>query len=165
MFLQSSDGKVNLRLDYGYNKTTGTVDYHWNQKGTFAKFGITDHTPVGFGGKFLYKAAKIFRWGGRALFVAGAVADIVSIVQAEDHLRQTVVVASGLAGAWAGVKVGGWLGAKIGTAEEPGGGTAVGALVGGAVGAIGGFFGARWAGGKVYDTIEKWYWPLHEEKP
>jgi hypothetical protein len=32
LFIQDVVGKRNLRLDYGYNVKTGTVNYHWNQK-------------------------------------------------------------------------------------------------------------------------------------
>ena len=151
--------------DYGKNPRTGTVDYHWNHKRAFRIFGITDHTPAGPTAQFLYKAAKVFKWGGRALFVAGAAADVVSIVYAENHVRQTVVVVGGLAGAWAGTKAGGWIGARLGTAEEPGLGTMIGGLAGGIIGGVGGYFGAKWASGKVYDTVEQWFWPLPESKP
>ena len=61
LFFQDATGKRNLRLDYGYNVKTRTIDYHWNQKGTFAEFGIADHTPVGQTGEVAYNAAKYFR--------------------------------------------------------------------------------------------------------
>src|SRR5687768_16668102 len=51
LFFQDPTGKRHLRLDYGYNKTTRTVDYHWNQeKGAYKDFGISNHTPAGPGG-------------------------------------------------------------------------------------------------------------------
>jgi len=74
------------------------------------------------------------KWAGRGLFVVGTVADLISIVQAEDKVRQTVVVASGFAGMWIGVKVGGLGGGAIGSVIEPGGGTAVGGFFGGIAG-------------------------------
>jgi hypothetical protein len=56
LFIQDVTGRRQLRLDYGFNKNTGKVDFHWNQKGTFNEFGIRDHTPVGRGGASLYAA-------------------------------------------------------------------------------------------------------------
>jgi hypothetical protein len=47
IFFQDVTGKKNLRLDYGYNKVSKVVDYHWNQKSVFTNFGIADHTTVG----------------------------------------------------------------------------------------------------------------------
>ena len=54
LFIQDEAGKRTLRLDYGINKVTGKVDYHWNQKGTFAEFGIEGHTPAGSAGEALF---------------------------------------------------------------------------------------------------------------
>src|SRR5687768_3219775 len=38
LFFQDATGARHLRLDYGYNVKTRTIDYHWNQKGTHANF-------------------------------------------------------------------------------------------------------------------------------
>ena len=57
VFIQDAAGKRVLRLDYGYNKGTGTIDYHWNQKGTFSEFGIPDHAPAGSAGEALFNRA------------------------------------------------------------------------------------------------------------
>jgi hypothetical protein len=65
---------------------------------------------------------------------------------------------------WVGVKVGGLGGGAIGTVIEPGGGTAVGGFIGGIAGGGFGFFGARWAAGKIYDKIVREYKPLPEDK-
>jgi hypothetical protein len=67
LFFQDATGKRNLRLDHGYNVKTRTIDYHWNQKGTFEALGIADHTPVGQAGEVAYNAAKYFRYAGRVL--------------------------------------------------------------------------------------------------
>ena len=83
LFIQDTTGNRHLRLDYGYNKTTGKVDYHWNQKGTHADFGITDHTQAGKGGKALHKGAKYLKYGGKVLLVVGVAADVYSIVVAK----------------------------------------------------------------------------------
>ena len=61
LFFQDPSGRRHLRLDYGHNVRTNTIDYHWNQKGTNANFGIADHTAVGRAGQTAYKAAKYFR--------------------------------------------------------------------------------------------------------
>jgi hypothetical protein len=159
IFIQSTDGKRELRLDWGFNKRTGNIDYHWNQRGVFAKFGIQGHTEAGVLGRYLWHGARIFKWAGRALFVAGAVMDGVSIVRAENKVRQTAVVVGGFAGAWAGAKLLGAGGAFAGSAV-PGPGTIIGGFVGATGGAIGGFFLARWAAAKVYDTV---FTPLPEE--
>ena len=51
LFFQDAAGGRHLRLDYGYNVKTRTIDYHWNQKGTHADFGISDHSPAGPAGE------------------------------------------------------------------------------------------------------------------
>src|SRR5688572_18308600 len=75
LFFQDITGKRHLRLDYGFNVRTNTIDYHWNQKGTKELFKITDHTPAGGEGKTAYQAAKYFRYAGRVLVVAGVALD------------------------------------------------------------------------------------------
>jgi uncharacterized membrane protein YgcG len=126
LFIQDATGRRNvLRLDYGYNVKTKTIDYHWNQKGTFKEFGIADHTPVGRGGAALYESARAFKYVGRTLLVIGAVADLVSIAVASNPLRRSTQVVSAWALAWAGAEGAGELGAAIGTAIEPGGGRRV----------------------------------------
>ena len=54
LFFQDSTGKRHLRLDYGHNVKTNTVDYHWNQKGTFGDFGVTGHSAAGRAGQVAY---------------------------------------------------------------------------------------------------------------
>jgi hypothetical protein len=165
LFVQDAIGNRHLRLDYGYNKATGKIDYHWNQKGTHAQFGIQDHTPAGRGGQALYKGAKYFRYGGRVLLVAGAAIDIYSIVVAKKRWRQVTKVAAGWAGAWAGCKVVGAGGATVGTFIEPAGGSAVGGFLGCIVGGIGGYAGFSWAAGEIYDEVEETFFePVPETK-
>jgi hypothetical protein len=165
LFIQDITGKRHLRLDYGYNKMTGKIDYHWNQKGTSKIFSIADHTPAGSGGEALYKGAKYFRYGGRVLLVVGAAVDIYSIVVAKKRVRQAAKVITGWAGAWVGCKIVGAGGAAAGTFIEPGGGTAVGGFGGCVVGSIGGYFGASWAAGEIYDLVEETFFePIPETK-
>ncbi|MCS6995509.1 MAG: hypothetical protein NZ533_00885, partial [Casimicrobiaceae bacterium] len=77
LFIQDPTGRRHLRLDYGFNVRTNTVDYHWNQKGTFDNLGIRDHAPAGRAGATAYQAARYFRWAGRVLVVAGVAIDAI----------------------------------------------------------------------------------------
>ncbi|XXX77032.1 hypothetical protein WMF30_56225 [Sorangium sp. So ce134] len=156
LFMQDATGKRHLRLDYGYNKTTGKIDYHWNQKGTFAEFGIADHSPAGKAGEIMYKGAKYFKYAGRGLLVAGAALDVYSIVVAKKRWREVAKVAAGWGGAWGGCKIVGAAGALLGS-EVPGLGNAAGALIGCAIGGAAGYTGASWAAGEAYDRIEEIY--------
>lgn len=140
LFIQDVAGKRMLRLDYGYNKSTGTVDFHWNQKGVADKFGITNHTPAGRVGQAIDKGARYFKWGGRVLLIAGAIADGYSVVTSDQPWRQVAVVTGGWTGAWAGCKAGGAFGALAGTAAAPGAGTAVGGVAGCFAGGLGGYW-------------------------
>ena len=164
LFIQDANGRRNLRLDYGFNPRTGTVDFHWNQRGTFQNFGIGNHQPAGPGGGTLYEGARYFRYAGRTLLVVGAAADLYSVVVAERRWRQVAVVASGWAGAWVGCKVAGAGAAAAGSAV-PGGGTAVGGLVGCALGGVGGYFGASWIAAETYDLVEETYFGAVPEIP
>jgi hypothetical protein len=154
VFIQDVTGKRHLRLDYGYNIKTKTIDYHWNQKGTFNTFGINDHTPVGKVGQVAYKAAKYLKWGGRVLLVVGIATDVWSIVKSSKPLRRTAQVVGGWAGAWGGCEAGGAALGAAGTFIEPGGGTAVGGILGCIGGGIGGYIFGSKVGGMVYDWAE-----------
>lgn len=163
VFIQDLAGRRQLRLDYVYNPTTNSVNYHWNQEGTYREFGVTDHSVVGAGEEALFKGAKYFRYGGRLLLVAGAALDIYSIVVARRRLRQIARVVAGWAGAWAGCEAVGAAGTLAGTFVEPGLGTAVGGFLGCAAGGIGGYAGASWAAGHAYDWVEETFFePLPE---
>lgn len=154
LLIQDTTGKRNLRLDYGYNKSTGKVEYHSNQKGTHAKFGIPDHSTAGRGGKALYQSAKYFRYAGRVLLVVGAAADVYSIVVARKRIRQVISVAAGWGGARAGCKVLGAGGAAA-ASIVPGKGTAIGGLIGCIAWGVGGYVGASWAAGEICDSVEE----------
>jgi hypothetical protein len=154
LFFQDTAGKRQLRLDYGDNPVTKTVDYHWNQAGTHRHFGLTDHSPTGAGGRVAYNAAKYFRYAGRVLLVAGAAVDAVSIVYASRPLRRASEVVAGWAGAWVGCKVVGAGGAVAGSAVAPGLGTASGAFLGCIVGGFGGYLGGSSVAAVVFDWAE-----------
>lgn len=165
LFFQDLEGKRQLRLDYGHNPRTKTIDYHWNQEGTLRQFGIATHTPLGAGGRAAYQAAKYFRYAGRVLVVAGVTIDIVSIVRASTPLRRASQVVAGWAGAWIGCKVVGAGGAAIGTAASPIG-TAVGGTVGCIIGGFGGYAGASTLAGGVYDWSEgTFFTPVSQVSP
>jgi len=153
LFFQDPTGKRHLRLDYGYNVKTKMVDYHWNQKGVHAAFGIEDHAPTKRGGKIAYHTAKYFRSAGRVLLVVGVTVDIFSIVQANKPLRRATQVVSAWALAWAGCKVVGAGGAYAGMAGGPPGVAIVG-VVGCIAGGVGGYFVGEGVAGHVYDWTE-----------
>lgn len=162
LFIQDPTGtKKVLRLDYGFNVKTQTVDFHWNRKGlgTDARFGrrgsadpLADHTTVGRLGRTVYRAARAYRWLGRVMVVVGVVVDGVSIVEADHPIRRATEVASAWSLAWAGCRAGGFLFGGGGTAVEPGFGTAIGAI-GGCV--IFGYGGYR-LGEKLGDVAYEW---------
>jgi hypothetical protein len=154
LFFQDSLGKKQLRLDYGYNESTKTINYHWNQKGTYASFGISDHAAAGRLGPALYKAAKYFRYAGRVLAVVGIGLECWAVVQAQNRLRRASQAVVGLAGAWVGCKAVGAGGAALGTLVAPGVGTATGGVVGCIVGGYGGYVGGSSLAGGVYDWGE-----------
>jgi hypothetical protein len=154
IFIQDVTGKRQLRLDYGFNKNAGTVEWHWNQKGVADVFGITNHTSVGAAEQALGTAAKYYRYAGRMLLIAGVLVDGYSIVVSSKPLRRTIQVVSAWAGAEAGCEVVGAGGAVAGTAVTPGLGTAIGGLAGCALGGFIGYMAAEKAGGYIYDWAE-----------
>jgi hypothetical protein len=163
LFFQDVTGKRVLRLDYGPNPRSGTIDYHWNQRGTHDSFRISDHAPAGRGGAALYQGARAYRYAGRVFLIAGIAIDAWSIVVADRPIRRTVQVVSGWTGAWLGCRGVGQLGAAAGTFVEPGLGTGVGALGGCIVGGIGGYALGEAVSGEVYDwAADTFFTPLPE---
>jgi hypothetical protein len=144
-----------LRLDYGYNTKTKTIDYHWNRQGPASQFfGIQNHATVGKGGEILFKAGRYLKWGGRVLFVVGATIDVITVATSNTPLKTASQAVAGWAGAWAGCKVLGSFMAGVGTGIEPGGGTAIGGIVGCIIGGATGYYAASGTAGKVYDWAE-----------
>lgn len=153
LFFQDAAGKRVLRLDYGYNPKTKTVDYHWNQKGTFEAFGVVDHTPAGMAGELLYKGAQYYRFAGRAFLVIGIGMDAYSIMVSSQPLRQGIKVISGWgAGLVTGEALGAG-GAEVGLLAGPIGSAVLG-TVGGAVGFFIGYESASAVSAKVYDWAD-----------
>lgn len=162
LFFQDPSGKRHLRLDYGPNPRANGIDYHWNQSGTNSVFKISNHAPAGKVGKVAYSAAKYFRYAGRVVVVAGAVADVVSIVQADRPLRQSAKVVAGWASARAGCAAVGAAGAWAGTLALPFG-TVIGGVGGCIVGGVGGYFAGSAVAGDLYDWAEgTQFTPLQE---
>jgi hypothetical protein len=162
LFFQDAGGGRHLRLDYGYNVRTRTIDYHWNQKGTHADFGITDHSPAGQAGEVAYKAARYFRYAGRVLVVVGVAIDVVSIVRASNPIRRASQVVAGWAGAWAGCEVVGGGSAALGLLASPLG-SAIAGVSGCIIGGIGGYYGGSAIAGEVYDWADSTFFtPLPE---
>lgn len=159
VFIQDKTGRIHLRLDYGFNVETQSVNYHWNlgtkQKGGMkADYGIADHQVATPAEAQLYEAARYYKWGGRVLVVVGAVLDGIEIMQSSSPLRTATAKASAWALAWMGCEVGGELGAGAGTLAAPGPGTIVGGFFGCIVGAGIGYTIGQNAGAAVYDWAE-----------
>ena len=165
LFFQDKSGRRHLRLDYGYNVKTRTIDYHWNQKGTHSVFGLTDHSRAPRSGAALYHGARYFRYAGRVLIVAGAAVDLVSIARSNRPLRRATEVATAWASAWVGCKIVGGAGAGTGTLVAPGPGTAVGGIAGCIIGGVGGYIGGESFGGQVYDWAEGTVFTALAEEP
>jgi hypothetical protein len=153
LFFQDATGKRHLRLDYGYNVATKTINYHWNQSKTHANFGIADHTSLGRSGQVAYQAAKYFRYAGRGLVVVGVSIDVVSIARANKPMRRATEVVAGWASAWVGCKTVGAGGAVLGSLASP-----IGSAVGGVgaciIGGAAAYYGGATLAGRVYDWAE-----------
>lgn len=151
LFIQNLAGRPHLRLDFGDNPRTGTVDYHWNQRGTFGTFGIRDHTPLGRGGAILYQGARVFKYAGRSILAFGLARDAYSIVVADRPLRRAGEVATAWAAAFLAARTAGTAGAAVGSVAGP-----VGIAVGGIVFAVaGGAFG-YWLGEAASGAVFEW---------
>lgn len=142
LFIQDLSGNRHLRLDHGFNKATNQVDIHFNQKGTFSRFGIVNHTPAGQGARLLYHGARVLRVVGRPVFVISVATQGVSVATAENKPRALAREAGGLAGALAGAKVGGVTSVVVFSPSGPVGAAAAGlggAITGGTLGYFGGW--------------------------
>jgi hypothetical protein len=154
IFIQDPTGKRHLRLDYGYNNTTQTIDFHWNQKGTHATFGDNRSQINRTNRCDRVPRCEVFPLRWTHLLVAGALIDVVSIVPANNRLRRASEVVTGWAAGWIGCKAIGAVGAGVGTAVTPGFGTAAGGFVGCVIGGVGGYAAGSSLTGQVYDWAE-----------
>ena len=154
---KKSDIKKMYRLDWDTIKMgpkQGQLGWEHNQKGVSKILGlkVTNHQPAGGWGRAAGTALRVYKWGGRALFVAGLVGSAVEIYYAENKARAIAKTGGALAGGFGGAKLGAAGGAKAGSYFGPVGagiGTFLGGLIGAAAGA---WFGGKVAG-YVYDLI------------
>ncbi len=160
VFIQDAS-KRHIRLDYGVNKSTGKIDYHWNQaKGLSETFNVTNHLPAGQWGKCLYRLAKTTKYVGTTFVVLAAITDTYEIVVAEKPLRQIAKVAGSWSSAIVGCQRMGSLGAGLGFRIHPLFGTIVGGGLGCVAGSLGGSFLGDWTGGEAYDLAETYYYRI-----
>jgi hypothetical protein len=161
---KKSDIRKMYRLDYDTIKMgpkQGQMGWEHNQKGVARVLGlkVTNHQPAGGWGRVAGTAIRIYKWGGRALFIAGLVSTALEIYYAENKLRAVAKAGGAIAGGIGGAKLGALGGGKIGAFFGPVG-AGIGAFLGGL---IGGGLGA-WAGSKateyVYDLVVE---PLEDE--
>ena len=188
LIYQKSNPKKHFRLDYHampnkgypkpawhYNVTKGFAQIKGFLKGTKAN---TDHL-VTWGSKLSGKTITIFRWGGRALVIAGAAMSVYDVYHAKNKAREITRQVSGWAGAIAlakygaagGTKLGatiavvaGQLGPQVGLPEEmvtvP-----AGSLIGSAVGAVGGATIGWFVGTETSEVVFDWIFiPLEKEE-
>lgn len=150
-FRAGPDGEASPASRSRVQQELEVFEWHWNQKGTNAELGITNHTSVGQTEQVLGSVAKVYRVAGRVLLVVGAATDLYSIVTSSQPLRRSVQVVSGWTAAAGGCKVVGAGGAYVGTVVAPGVGTAVGGFIGCTVGAFIGYVSAERAAGYLFD--------------
>lgn len=115
-----------------------------------------------------FSGLTVFKWGGKALFVVGAVSSAVEIYNAQNRPREIAAQIGGWTGAWAGAEMGGEGGAFAGGAIGVwvgGVGAAPGAVIGGVFGSVGGGIGGFWAGHKLVTKVWDWiFTPLEKEE-
>src|SRR3989442_987475 len=117
------------------------TDIHWNQRGTYESFGITNYTVASPAEAMLYRVAPVVRGVGLSLVVVGASLDAYAVATSDNPVREVARVAGGWAGAIAGAKLFGGLGAATGSVVQPGLGTVIGGFTGSIVGGAIGYWG------------------------
>ena len=155
---KKTNSNSGFRLDAPHSTKTGLLDWHWNQKGVYSDFGISNHALASPVMKNFGKVAKLTKGVSRTLLPLGVATDAYSIYTAEDKIRETTKVSGGWAGALAGAKLGASGGAIAGAAAGvpfagvgAGPGAAVGGFIGGIAGGIGGYISGSAATGAIYD--------------
>lgn len=134
------------------------MGWEHNQRGVARVLGlkVTDEQPAGGWGRAAGTAVRIYKWGGRALFIAGLAGTALEIYYAKNKARAVAKAGGAIAGGVAGAKLGAVGGAKVGSFFGPVG-ASVGAFLGGLVG---GGLGGSEATEYVYDLVVE---PLEEE--
>ena len=173
---KKSDPNKLYRLDYDTlteGPRVGQKGWEHNQKGVskilrLEEAGIRNEKPCGPLGKAAGRAITLFRHGGKALIVAGAISTGVELWHAEDKAKIVVREIGVWGGAWAGARIGAYAG---GVAAGIGGQAGlqaalpeevvtvpVAVFVGGILGGIAG----AWAGGTATETIYERVYTLME---
>ena len=121
---KKSDIKKMYRLDWDTIKMgpkQGQMGWEHNQKGVakVLKLTITNHQPAGGWGRAAGTALRVYKWGGRALFVAGLAASAVEIYYPENRLGPSRKPRAPSSGASAGRSWGAAGGAKFGSLLRP----------------------------------------------
>ncbi|WP_131447594.1 hypothetical protein [Parasulfuritortus cantonensis] len=179
---KASNPRKVFRLDYhGLESTGGRPVWHYNRTSGFAHIDglkAADHavTP---GAIATGRALTLFRWSGRALFVAGGALSLYEVYHAENKAREvarqvggwTAAISAGRYCAASGARIGagimtvaGQLGPQAAVPEElvtvP-----AGAFLGSAIGGIGCGVVGWFAGSEVSQTVYDWIFkPLEKEE-
>jgi len=170
IFKKANPKKV-FRVDYhGLNSTGGKPAWHYNKtKGLASIKGLqAANHEVATGAKIAGRTITIFRYAGRAMFIAGVGMSAYDIYHAENKQREIARQVGG----WTGALAGGALGAKGGTVAGAGvgvwfagAGAAPGAAIGGTLGAIGGGVSGWVIGTEVSETVYDWvFTPIEKEE-
>ncbi len=138
------------RLDY--HQLDGKYTWHHNNNGLrtikYLK-RLQNHSTQG--ATCAARMITVFKLGGRAVFVLGAISGSIEIYKASDRTREVIRQVSGIAGgalgAWGGTK----LGAGIGTAVGGPIGTIIGGIAGSLIGGTVGWFVAAETAVTIYD--------------
>ena len=98
--------------------TAGMPVWHYNKTRGFARIrelSVANHATIrsaAYTGRLL----TVFRYGGRAMFVAGGATSAFQIYKASNRVREASVQVSGWAGGIVGAKIGSGIGGRLGVA-------------------------------------------------
>ena len=116
---KADNPKKIFRLDYHpLDDTAGMPVWHYNKTRGFARIrelSVANHATIrsaAYTGRLL----TVFRYGGRAMFVAGGATSAFQIYKASNRVREVSVQVSGWAGGIVGAKIGSGIGGRLGVA-------------------------------------------------
>ena len=116
---KADNPKKIFRLDYHpLDDTAGMPVWHYNKTRGFARIrelSVANHATIrsaAYTGRLL----TVFRYGGRAMFVAGGATSAFQIYKASNRVREASVQVSGWAGGIVGAKIGSGIGGRLGVA-------------------------------------------------
>ncbi len=163
--VNKNEPKKMYRLDFDVLKQgpkAGVKGWEHNQKGVAKVLGlkVTNHQPAGGWGRAAGHAIRVFKWGGRALFVVGVASELVEIYYALDKTRAVIGAVASIGGGAAGAAGGAYAGARVGKF------LGVWGAVGGAVigGVAGGWAGAKIAKAAAQTAYDYFVTPLEKEE-